>query len=318
MSPRISALLGAAVCLAFALTRVPGLGHTAWATALLLFASLVLVPLALEVVVETDDPPALAPWFSLARWTQFPAALLLAVSCWLEPGAGGVGFAAPWFAFTLLLAAIGMRRLRAAGMRRSLHGMCGDVALIFSAVGGAWALADRAAYRPLDFDAAIVSLTAVHFHYAGLLLPLFAGLVQREYWMSRFAARAAVGVVLGVPAVAIGIVASQLGSGPAIEAAAGVGLALAGMAVGILQVRRATERNGPPLARWLLGVSGAALFCAMVLAAAYAVRSMGATFAWLGLPQMRALHGTLNAFGFGLCGVLGWRMLGRDANVPPV
>jgi hypothetical protein len=28
---------------------------------------------------------------------------------------------------------------------------------------------------------------------------------------------------------------------------------------------------------------------------------------WLGLPQMRLLHGSLNALGCGLAGVLAWR-----------
>ena len=27
----------------------------------------------------------------------------------------------------------------------------------------------------------------------------------------------------------------------------------------------------------------------------------------LTMPQMWAIHGTLNAFGFGLCGILAWR-----------
>jgi hypothetical protein len=55
------------------------------------------------------------------------------------------------------------------------------------------------------------------------------------------------------------------------------------------------------------------LFFAMLLALAYAMRAFAAPLPWLGLPQMRAMHGTLNALGFGLCGALGWRQLLHSA-----
>jgi hypothetical protein len=32
---------------------------------------------------------------------------------------------------------------------------------------------------------------------------------------------------------------------------------------------------------------------------------------WLGIPQMRMLHGTVNAIGFGLGGVLAWRRMAQ-------
>jgi hypothetical protein len=123
----------------------------------------------------------------------------------------------------------------------------------------------------------------------------------------RIAWRAAVGVVLGVPAVAVGISATQLGAGPSIEAGTGCGLALAGMAVGILHVRLATDGRQAILTRVLLGIAGLSLFIGMVLAGLYAARAFAAPFPGLGIPQMRLLHGTINALGFGLCGVLAWR-----------
>jgi hypothetical protein len=43
------------------------------------------------------------------------------------------------------------------------------------------------------------------------------------------------------------------------------------------------------------------------------MRAFVAPFPSLGIPQMRWLHGTLNALGFGLCGVLAWR---RATRVP--
>jgi hypothetical protein len=309
--------VGAAVWIAFVFTRVPNLRDGAWAHALLLFVALVLVPLALELFAdepEADGPARLLRWVNVA---QLPAAVLLAVAYWLPAGRGAALAAAPWVALTLLMATVGLRRAKAAGLRRQLDGLCADAALIFSAIGGAWAMADRRGYSPLGFDPAIVALTAVHFHYAGLLLPLFAGLVQRELFFWRLASRAAVGVVLGVPAVALGITITQLGGGTSVEAAAACGLAFAGMVVGILHVRIAMDGRQPLPTRALLAIAGGSLFVGMVLAAVYALRVSTTVLPWLGIPQMRLLHGTTNAIGFGLCGVLAWRRMARERGSVP-
>ena len=305
------AVAGALAWGGFVYARVPRLSDGAWAHALLLFAVLVLVPLALDLFRDTDEANVPARWLAWIERLQLPAALALLVACWIPPGALAAAAALPWIAITALMARIGLWRIRHEGIRRELDGLCRDSALVFAVIGGAWTMADRAGYRPLGFDAAIVALTAVHFHFAGLLLPLMAGLVQRELFFFRLASRAAVGVVLGVPAVAVGITATQLGAGPAIEAAAGCGLALAGMVVGMLHVRIATDPQKPLATRALLAIAGVSLFIGMMLAGLYASRAFIAPIPSLGIPQMRMLHGTINAIGFGLCGVLGWRRMRR-------
>jgi hypothetical protein len=306
------AIVGTLAWAGFVLVRVPGLAHEAWAHALLLFSALVLVPLALELFRDADEAATTAGWLTWIERLQLPAAFALLVAYWMAPGRLAAAAAAPWVALTGVMAIVGLWRVQSGGLRRDLDGLCRDAALIFAVIGGAWTLADRLGYQPLGFDPAIVALTAVHFHFAGLLLPLFAGLVQRELFFWRLAARAAVGVVLGVPAVAVGITTTQLGAGPSVEAAAGCGLALAGMVVAILHVRIALDGGHAPIARVLLAIAGVSLFIGMVLAALYAMRAFITPFPWLGIPQMRMLHGTVNAIGFGLCGVLGWRRVARE------
>jgi hypothetical protein len=308
--------IGVVAWAAFVFARARDLQAESWTQALLLFAALVLVPLALELFNESEEDEPSARWLGWVGRLQLPAALLLLVSCWLSPGWIALSLAIPWAALTCLLALVGVRRLRLAGWRRELDGVARDTALIFAVVGGAWTLADRGGFAPLGFDRAIVALTAVHFHYAGILLPLFAGLLQRELFFWRLASRAVVGVVLGVPAVALGIVARQLGWGNSFEAAAGCGLALAGMAVGILHVRLAVDSKQPLATRALLAIAGVSIFVSMMLAAAYALRGVSAAMPALGIPQMRMLHGTINALGFGLCGVLAWRRLGGERVAP--
>lgn len=304
------AALGGVIWVAFTALQVTSLRSDAWSQALLLFAALVLIPLALELFADAEAPPGSRRLLAGAERLQLLAGLFLVAACWLPRGPMAGILTLPWIWFTALLAVAGFKRMQAGGVKRELHLLCADVALMFLLIGGLWTLADRGGIAPLGFELGIVALTAVHFHYAGLLLPLFAGLAQRELWMSRMAARAAVGVVLGVPAVAFGITATQLGWSPTLEAGVGCGLALAGMAVAVLHVRLALDAKWALATRVLIGIAGASLFFGMVLAALYASRAYLAPTAWLGLPEMRAVHGTVNALGFGLCGVLGWRRIG--------
>jgi hypothetical protein len=312
MSGQAKNITGAIVWAAFVGLKVRSLEQEPWTHALLLFAVLVLVPLALDLLVERNEARGAARWFAWVRAAQLPAAVLLAIACALTPGIFAAVLALPWFGVTLLLAAIGVVRVVRHGWARPIGRLSGDAAMLFLAVGGAWALLDRAGLRPLGFEAAVVALTAVHFHYAGFLLPLSAGLVQRRMAESRFAARAVVGVVLSVPAVAIGILATQLGWGPSLEAAAGSALALAGMAVAILTVRVALDAPATRGTRALLALSGGALFLGMLLATVYAARAFVTVLPGFGIPSMRMLHGTINALGFGLAGLVGWRRLERE------
>ena len=53
----------------------------------------------------------------------------------------------------------------------------------------------------------------------------------------------------------------------------------------------------------------------VVLALLYGCRAYF-PLAWLDIPWMRAVHGTANALGFGLAGVLGWTVHGAVAGLP--
>jgi hypothetical protein len=309
MSANLRAIIGGLGWVGFVATR--GADPAGWAQTMVAFAALVLVPLALELFVEADEAGFPAGALQWARAGQLPASLLVGAACWLPAGAPAAILTLPWLALAGLLAVAGIQRLRRERFRRSFEGMCADVALVFFALGALWTGADRAGVVPEKFDAATVAATAVHFHYAGLLLPLIAGLVQRELFVWRMAARAAVGVVLGVPALAFGVTANRLGWGTSLESAAGCGLALAGMIVGILQVRIALDVRGAALTRALLVLSGAALFVGQALGAAQALR--GSLALGLAAPQVQQIHGSLLAFGFGLAGVVGWRRMATRA-----
>jgi hypothetical protein len=60
----------------------------------------------------------------------------------------------------------------------------------------------------------------------------------------------------------------------------------------------------------LLGISAVSLAIAMTLVGIYTVGEFTGQY-WLVLPQMARFHGTINALGFALCGLLGWALV-RD------
>jgi hypothetical protein len=85
-------------------------------------------------------------------------------------------------------------------------------------------------------------------------------------------------------------------------------LGLTGQLASVLRRRRIEPRA----ARALLAISTGSLVLGMTLVAVYALGEFSA-HNWLSVPEMACFHGTINAVGFALCGLLGWALARRDA-----
>jgi uncharacterized protein (UPF0548 family) len=121
-------------------------------------------------------------------------------------------------------------------------------------------------------------------------------------------------VVLGVPFVAVGITAGR--SEPVVELSAAWFLALTCLLVVGLQWTMAARAASWP-ERLLFALSGLAILAGMSLAAIYALSTFRSAY-WLTIPQMIPWHGTINAFGFALSGLLAWhvaRLRGTELQV---
>jgi uncharacterized membrane protein len=155
------------------------------------------------------------------------------------------------------------------------------------------------------FDPTIVLLTAVHFHFAGFALPVLAGVTGHHLGGFEDAARAVAGVILVGPAViAVGISAS-----PLVEVVAVGAFTLAVAAFGLLVLVRVVP-SLDPLPAALVAGSALALPASMALALGYGVAAFSGTNPLgLSVGRMVTLHGSLNAYGFALCGVIGWRFV---------
>lgn len=299
-----SVLLGALFWAVFVAVVRPGPLDPAWIHALLLLAPLVLVPLGLALAETPGGGGRADRLLVLAGKLQLPAAAVLAAAYLLPQGPLAAVLVLPWVLVAALVAIAGLARLLGRGLRpRWALGV--DAGLVYLAVGAAWAVSDRLGYRPLDFAAVIVVLTAVHFHYAGFVLPIVAGHILRR--SPGLATRAAVvGVVAGVPLLAAGITATQLGLGPWFETVAAWIVAAAGILVAGLHLRLSFRAEAPAAARILWAAAGLALLGGMALAALYGSRFLVPGVRWLDIAWMQALHGGANTFGFALAALLGW------------
>jgi uncharacterized protein (UPF0548 family) len=261
---------------------------------------LLIVPLVLFLVLGwvpalADRPshPGEDRRRTLLGWFRGGAAIAAALSFIPSQGLLAGVLTIPWLLVACTVGAIGLGRI--ASRRRFDPMIATDVALVFLIVGASWLTISRVGANPLGFSDTIVLLTAVHFHYAGLTLPVVAGIVASH------SARRAVhliplAVVIGVPFTALGIMV-----GGDVEWLAATFMALSGLATAYLLVRYAFK-VAAGWARSISAVAGVALACGMGLALGW---SWSVKLGWrfLDVDMMARTHGSLNAFGFGLLAV---------------
>lgn len=277
------------------------------------FAILVVVPLALAVAPEIDGERAYRQTLAfLLPLGQLGALVAIATDARLASVAG----ASAWVVASVLVALMGVGRLRSRdGVLASRVGL--GLAWMLLPVGAVWLTMARAGIAPLGLSTLLVSLTAAHFHVAGLAtLTLLA--VARRSAQKRWAQRsldAGIGLAtLAIALVALGItLAPQAAEGHAVEASAGVWISRIGALtyVVVLSIHAAAvalDAATPlrPLPRALVTLGALAPLAAMALAVAY-------TFGAIDLDTMIAWHGPLNAYGFAGLTLTGWALGDRGA-----
>lgn len=265
-----------------------GLGELTLVDALLLLAVLVVAPAAVPL-----HPAASGTHASVVLLAALPAAPALL----LERGLLAAVLVLPWLATAVAGAVVAATWWLA--NRRGLVDAVWVAAAAYLVVGAGWLGADRLDLEPAGFAAPFVQLTAIHFHYAGFAASMLAGCAWR--WRpGRLPAAAVLLIAAAPPVVAIGFTTY----GPL--QVAGAGLLTAGLWLLAWETIRRIAPATPPPARWLLVISALATLAPMVLAVQWAIGHNYGTPA-LSIPAMVRFHGVLNAVGFTLLGVLGWR-----------
>ena len=253
-------------------------------------AVLFVAPATLRLAARPAAGPASALFSTVGRLA--PAAGAIAVAGILLPRGGpSAALTLPWLALTVFTAAIGVGRLVSRPLWRDPT-ISIDFGLIYLSVGAIWLVVSRWGANPLGFSDEIVELTAIHFHYAGLALPVVVGWVTSSLGRGPAVPMA---IVVGVAATAAGITMGGTAEWLSATAMAGAGFAAAGT------FARFGRRHDGTTGR--LGLAAAVgLAAGMTMAIAWA---WGRHFGWTtpGLDTMARVHGSLNALavgGFGL------------------
>lgn len=280
---------------------------------LLLFAVLVIFPLGLSFTASRPTAPSIP--YQMAQVLHPIGALMVVVAYFLTKGILAGTFAIAWLPLTLFAGAHGFLQLRPRGWRGVLEDpaeTCLAFAPLYLPVGALWLFAARMGIEPLGFQEPIVSLTAIHFHFAGFAAPVLCGLAgemflkpthhqkhKPAYGLGVYPLIA--GIVLAGPAlVAVGITFS-----PLVEALAGAVLAIGYTGLALITLGRVLPQIRGTLPRIFLGISALSAVVTMLAAAGYALRAFNG-FPFLSIPQMVVIHGWGNAFGFVFCGLLAW------------
>jgi hypothetical protein len=267
---------------------------------LFLLAPLITVPLAISLTPSLDDPARLVGRKSGRSWIIFAAGL--ATRSFFQPaGPKGAALASAWFFVCAWLAARGLRRFLKY-KTQSFSQFCFAVGEAYLIVGGTWLVISRLGLQPLGFQEPIVLLTAVHFHFAGFLSSVLAGLTYERLRESRWSDSlrvALTGAVIGP-----GLLGLAFLVGPKLKLAA-VMLIVAGqfgLAAGTIRIAVGMEHRA---GRTMLFFSSGCVLAGMLLAATWAMGEYP-LHPFVDLARMQKYHGVLNAVGFGVCGLLGW------------
>ncbi len=260
------------------------------------------VPLAL--LVAPSAGPTWDRLRAITAWALPVGGASAVISLWLPPPTGAP-WVAPWMAVCLLVASLGVVRLFSGRGYRDPARLVSAAALGYLPVGAAWLVAARMGIQPMGFDPAIVTLTAVHFHFAALAAPIYASRVidGLEGTARRVAVAAGLALVAAIPVVAIGFMTTPIVGlvGTALLALGLVTLAL----LAALRVR--VERRA---AKALLAISALSVLLSMPLALFYQWGQVVGDDT-IGLEWMVRLHGFANAHGFATCGLLAWAIEDR-------
>jgi len=275
---------------------------------LFLLAPWIVVPLATSLIPHIDGSEPLAIGKRAAKWIVFAAAVLATISFFLPVGTWAALLAGAWLFVCAFFALRALRRLlryRASSFSQFCFAM-GEAYLI---VGGAWLVASRLGLQPVGFQEPIVLLTAVHFHFAGFLSAVLAGLTYerlRETRWSKLLGTWVGGVVVGPALLGLAFLV-----GPKLKLAAVVLIVVGqfGLATGMVRVALGTAN---PVGRALLILSSGSIVAGMVLAATWALGEYPLQ-PFVDLGRMERYHGALNAVGFGICGLIGWLNVRRES-----
>lgn len=246
------------------------------------------------------------------RWSV--VAIAAAAAMWMPTGIPAATAAGVWWiaAVVGVVEALGVRRSwRVTGLwHRPLGEWAALAAAGFAVVASSAFIAASAGVELFGIGEPIVTLTSVHFTYAGVGAVTLAGVVAERYPVGGAVALGA--TIAAPPIVAVGFLVQH--ALPQVGGA--VLMSVAVLCTATLQLRTAWTMVAPRSVRGFLAVSGLAPWAPMCLAVAWAASQYWSVPA-LSIPEMARTHGVMNVV-FVLAGLWARHLLSSDPSPRPL
>jgi hypothetical protein len=264
-----------------------------WEAAIVQFAAIALVPVALELL----DLPVNRFHYNLIG--------AFCVAYALFPSFFAPFLALPyliWAAWTFIRESTDILFVQKATLLAWIKIM----ALAYWTTGAIWAVAFLSGISILGFDPVITGLTAAHFHVAGFALTTVIYCLYRNE-SNRVHRILAISALAGMPMVALGITLTNFGITRVVEWISALLFALMALGVSWRQMQTALRDGSIIQVKRLWQIGAASLIAGGLLAGLYSLRFV-LPLPWINIPNMKIWHGTLNAIGFAWLSLEGWRI----------
>lgn len=268
----------------------------------LLFAAFVIVPLVILLLNYDEKNKHQRMIYAAMKWLQFPAALLTLASVMSSKMWGLESTAIPgilslgWLLFTLLLGIYGLTTIVIA------KGKAAEIAigagLVYFFIGGIWFTLYQYQLNLFQANPSTHALSSLHFHFSSAIVPIFIGalgrIMTKKSWYPWVVAIDIIGPIL----IAIGMIFSK-----PIEYI-GVALFACNIVVYTAYLLTYLRKNALDIkATIFLGLSCLAFYTVVVISIFYPLlKNMYS----LTIRDFIPIYGALHAFGFVLCGLIGW------------
>ena len=295
----IYSYVGIAVTFLFptsAINSASGLPIIEW---ILASSALVIIPLGLKASIQNAGPYHPKSFWKLVVYFQPLAGLLFIISLLLDVGTPSGAVSLIWAANSILIFLIGIQKIFLRGFYIHEETFI-DVGLIYLPVGAIWFSASRWGIDLLGFSPLLVTLTAIHFHIAGLGASMMTGQLGRIIKQKSPTAYLTAGSIISLTPI---LVAVGINSSPLVEVAMASLLAIGVVILAVLSIRvfiYEIFNNSSRIKKFLfatLSVSQSISLFTMTLTCVFAYgeyREAG----MVSLSQMLHYHGFLNYFGF--------------------
>ncbi len=268
----------------------------------LLFAAFVIVPLVITLLSHDIRNKQQRIIYTAIKLLQFPAALLTLASVMIAKTWGVGSTAIPgilslgWLLFTLLLGIYGLTIIVI--QKGKVAEIAIGVGLIYFFIGGIWFTLYQYQINLFQAHPATHALSSLHFHFSSAIVPIFIGVLGRimtkKSWYPWIVAIDIIGPIL----IAIGMIFSK-----PIEYM-GVTLFACNIVIYTTYLLAYLKRNAlDNKAAFFLVLSCTAFYTVVVLSLFYPLLK---NLFSLTILDFIPVYGALHAFGFVLCGLIGW------------